>query len=162
MPEIPEGKYMSVQPVTQDHRIQAMMHGPRTFELKTHTGKHVYVIIRLDATFTESEVKEIQDKMSIEANSDRLFETVSVNRESFVEVENTLKAAMPSVVKRDGVNALEGMFSEPGDESNQLFTQEKYQAGAAVGWSGAQMISWVNSKFPLKNGYVPRNSIPDN
>jgi hypothetical protein len=150
MPEIPEGKYISVQPVTEDHRIQPMMYGPGTFELKTHSGTHVYVIIRLDATFTESEVKEIQDKMSIEANSDRLFETGPVNKQSFIEVEDALKAAMPSIVKRDGVNALEGMFTAPGDESSQFFTQEKYQVGAAVGWGGAQMIDNI---YELSGNY---------
>jgi hypothetical protein len=140
MPEIPKGKYMSVQPVTEDHRIQAMMYGPGTFDLTTHTGSHLYLIIRLDATFSEAEVKEIQDQMSIEANSDKLFETVPVNKESFIQVEEALKAKMPSIVKRDGVNALEGMFTDPNDASNELFTEEKYQVGAAIGWGGAQMI----------------------
>ena len=32
MPEIPEGKYMSIQPVTEDHRIQAMKYGAGTFD----------------------------------------------------------------------------------------------------------------------------------
>ena len=63
MPEIPEGKYMSIQPVTEDHRIQAMKYGAGTFDLTTHAGTHLYVIIRLDATFTEAEAKEIQDKI---------------------------------------------------------------------------------------------------
>ena len=33
LPDIPEGKYMSVQPVTEDHRIQPMSYGPGTYEL---------------------------------------------------------------------------------------------------------------------------------
>ena len=40
MPEIPAGKYMSIQPVTEDHRIQAMKYGSGTFDLTTHTGTH--------------------------------------------------------------------------------------------------------------------------
>ena len=32
------------------------------------------------------------------------------------------------------------MFTAPTDESNKLFTQEKYEVGAAVGWGGAQVI----------------------
>jgi len=150
MPKIPEGKYMSVQPVTEDHRIQAMRYGSGTFELKTHTGSHLYLIIRLDATFTEEEVKEIQDQMSIEANSDKLFATLPVNKESFIAVEEALKAKMPAVIKRDGVNALKGMFTDPLDESNQLFTKEKYQLGAALGWGGAQMVDNI---YELSGNY---------
>jgi len=140
MPEIPEGKYMSVQPVTEDHRIQSMKYGPGNFDLTTHFGKHLYLIIRLDRTFTEAEVKEIQDKMVIEANSNEKFATDPVNEQSFTEVENALKAKMPGIIKRDGVHALEGMFTDPSDESSKMFTDEKYQLGAALGWGGAQMI----------------------
>lgn len=140
MPEIPEGKYMSVQPVTEEHRIQAMKYGPGKFDLTTHFGTHLYLVIRLDRTFTEAEVKEIQDKMVIEANSNEKFTTDPVNEQSFTEVENALKAKMPSIVKRDGVHALQGMFTDPRDESAKLFTDEKYQLGAALGWGGAQMI----------------------
>ena len=135
MPEIPEGKYMSIQPVTEDHRIQAMKYGSGTFDLTTHTGTHLYVIIRLDATFTEAEVKKIQDKMSINANSSNSFTANTVNEESFTTVENALKAKMPEVLKRDGfVNATKGMFTDPNDSSIELFTQEKYELGAALGW----------------------------
>lgn len=151
LPEIPEGKYMSIQPVTEDHRIQAMKYGSGTFELTTHTGSHLYVIVRLDATFTEEEAKEIHDKMSISANSDNLFKTVPVNEESFIEVENTLKAKMPSVIERDGVDALKGMFTDPRDASNELFTQEKYEIGAAVGWGGAQMLDNI---YELSGNYL--------
>ena len=141
MPEIPEGKYMSIQPVTEDHRIQAMKYGSGTFDLTTHTGTHLYVIIRLDATFTEAEVKKIQDKMSINANSSNPFTANTVNEESFTTVENALKAKVPEVLKRDGfVNATKGMFTDPNDSSIELFTQEKYELGAALGWGGAQMI----------------------
>lgn len=140
MPQIPEGKYMSVQPVTEDHRIQAMKYGPGKFDLTTHSGTHLYLIIRLDGTFTEAEVKEIQDKMVIEANSDKVFKTAPVNKESFTEVENALKAKTPAMVQRDGENLMQGMFTDPRDESAKMFTDEKYQVGAAIGWGGAQMI----------------------
>ena len=151
MPEIPEGKYMSIQPVTEDHRIQAMQYGAGTFELSTHTGSHLYVIIRLDATFTEAEAKEIHDKMSITANSDNLFSAVPVNKESFTQVEEDLKAKAPAIMKRDGVLALKGFFTDPRDESEELFTEEKYQVGAAVGWGGAQ---WKDNIYELSGNYA--------
>lgn len=150
MPEIPEGKYMSIQPVTEDHRIQAMKYGAGTFDLTTHTGTHLYVIIRLDATFTEAEAKEIQDKMSISANSNNAFSAMSVNEESFTAVENALKAKMPTVIKRDGIGTLKGMFTDPNDASDELFTQEKYEIGAALGWGGAQMIDNI---YELSSNY---------
>ena len=143
MPEIPEGKYMSVQPVTEDHRIQAMNYGPGTFELSTHTGTHLYIILRLDATFTGAEVKEIQDKMFVTAKSDTKFSAVPVTEKSFTEVENGLKRKVPAIVKRDGVHAIKGMFTDPRDDSQKLFTEEKYQVGAALGWGGAQVIDNV-------------------
>ena len=151
MPEIPEGKYMSIQPVTEDHRIQTMKYGAGIFDLTTHMGTHLYVIIRLDATFTEAEAKEIQDKMSISANSNNAFSAMSVNEESFAAVENALKAKMPSVIKRDGVDALKGMFTDPGDASNEIFTQEKYELGAALGWGGAQMVDNI---YELSGNYA--------
>ena len=150
MPEIPEGKYMSIQPVTEDHRIQAMVYGPGTFNLTTHTGSHVYIVIRLDATFTEAEAKEIQDKMVIDANSNERFVTVPVDEKSFIQVEDALKAKMPSIIKRDGVDALKGMFTDPRDDSNELFTEEKYQLGAALGWGGAQMVDNI---YELSGNY---------
>ncbi len=139
MPKIPEGKYISVQPVTEDHRIQPMFYGSGTFELATHTGSHLYVVVRLDATFSEEEAAKIQDQMVINAKSNKLFKAEPVNQESFKIVENELKALMPAIVKRDGVNGLTGMFTAPTDESNKLFTQEKYEVGAAIGWGGAQV-----------------------
>ena len=140
MPDIPEGKYMSIQPVTEDHRIQAMIYGPGKFDLKTHTGTHLYLIIRLDATFTEAEAKEIQDKMTLQAKSNEDFATIPVNKKSFIEVEDALKAKLPAIAKRDGVYGMRGMFTDPTDESGKEFTDEKYQVGAAIGWGGAQMI----------------------
>ncbi len=150
MPEIPEGKYMSVQPVTEDHRIQAMTYGPGTIELTTHIGTHLYVVVRLDATFTEAEAKEIQDKMVITANSDTKFAAVPVNKQSFEDVENALKAKVSAIVKRDGVTATKGMFTDPRDESNKVFTKEKYEIGAALGWGGAQ---WIDNIYEVSGNY---------
>ena len=140
MPEIPKGKYMSIQSVTEDHRIQRMIYGSGTYDLKTHIGTHIYLIVRLDGTFTEEEAKEIQNKMHINAKSNEVFETSPINKESFTEVENALKAKLPSIVNRDGIYGMKGMFTDPSDQSSKDFTDEKYQVGAAVGWGGAQMI----------------------
>jgi len=140
MPKIPDGKYMSVQGVTEDHRIQAMRYGSGTFNLSTHTGEHLYLIIRLDATFTESEAKDIQDLMKIEANSNMEFAAFPVNKNSFYQVENSLKSKLPAIVKADGINLMRGMFTDPRDESGKNFSNEKHQVGAALGWGGAQMI----------------------
>ena len=69
IPPVPEGKYVSVQPVTMDHRIQPMSYGSGTFELATHYGSHMYLVIRLDSTLTEAEANAIQDGMVINAAS---------------------------------------------------------------------------------------------
>lgn len=143
MPEIPEGKYMSVQPVTEDHRIQAMKYGAGTFDLSTHIGDHLYVVIRLDATFSETEAKKYQDEMVINASSNNKFSASPVNKISFNTVENSLKAKIAGITKRDGINALTGMFTDARDESNSLFNEEKYQVGAAIGWGGAQAVDNV-------------------
>ena len=55
IPPVPEGKYVSVQPVTMDHRIQPMSYGSGTFELAAHYGSHMYLVIRLDSTLSEAE-----------------------------------------------------------------------------------------------------------
>ncbi|WP_338219454.1 DUF1214 domain-containing protein [Algoriphagus sp. oki45] len=139
MPEIPKGKYISVQPVTEDHRIQAMKYGSGSFDLSTHTGTHLYLIVRLDGTFSEEEAKAIQDQMLIQAQSVNLFKTQPVNQESFNRVELELKSKMPAILERDGIYGMRGMFTDPNDASVKDFTEEKYQVGAAVGWGGAQM-----------------------
>ena len=150
IPEIPEDKYVSVMSVTEDHRIQAMRYGPGTYDLTTHTGTHLFVAIRLDATFSKDEAQAIQDKMVIAANSDEKFTTTPINKESFTEVEDALKAKLPALVKRDGPHALHGMFTDARDESNELFTDEKYQVGAAVGWGGAQIVDNI---YELSGNY---------
>ena len=140
MPSIPEGKYMSVQPVTEDHRIQPMYYGAGTFDLATHAGNHLYLVIRLDATFTEAEAAKIQDQMQINANSNKLFTAEPVTKASFTAVENELKAKMPAITQRDGKDALVGMFTAPTDDSKKLYSTEKYEVGAAIGWGGAQDV----------------------
>jgi hypothetical protein len=150
MPKVPNGKYISLQLGTEDHRIQPMFYGSGTFELSTHTGNYLYVVTRLDATFTETEAAKLQDKMVIKANSNKNFKAEPVNQKSFTTVEDNLKAKMPAIVKRDGISAISGMFTAPTDASNELFTQEKYEVGAAVGWGGAQAIDNI---YELSGNY---------
>lgn len=165
MPELPEGKYISVQPITEDHHIQPMYYGGGTFDLSTHRGKHLYLVIRLDATFTEKEAAMYQDQMKINANSAELFTSESVNQASFKKVEDELKAKMPMINKRDGSAALTGMFTGFNDESTKLFTQEKYEVGAAIGWGGAQMIDniyEVSGNYPIDTCYQATFEDPKN
>jgi hypothetical protein len=165
MPEVPEGTYMSVQPVTEDHRIQAMRYGPGTFELSAHMGTHLYIVIRLDSRLSPEEAASIQDQMSISANSSTRFGATPVNRRSFEEVENALKAMMPAITERDGPRALEGMFTDARDESNAMFTEEKYQVGAAIGWGGAQMVDniyEVSGGFPADTPHQATFEDPQN
>ena len=42
------------------------------------------------------------------------------------------------------------MFTDPQDSSNELFTQEKYELGAALGWGGAQMVDNI---YELSGNY---------
>ena len=150
LPDVPEGKYMSVQPVTEDHRIQPMSYGPGTFELATHTGSHVYLIVRLDATFSEEEAARYQDQMSITAVSDKMFKAEPVEPESFEQIETELKAKTPMLVKRDGILALRGGFTAPTDESRGLHDEDKYQIMAAGGWGGAQ---WKDNIYEISGTY---------
>lgn len=165
MPDVPEGKYISVQPVTEDHRIQPMFYGSGTFELNTHKGSHLYLVIRLDATFTESEAARFQDQMVINAKSNNPFKAEPVNRESFKAVEDKLKAKMPSITERDGKDALVGMFTAPTDASDKLFTQEKYEVGAAIGWGGAQDVDniyEVSGNYPADSCHQATFQDPKN
>ena len=140
LPKIPKGKYMSLQLVTEDHRIPPMKYGAGKYNLTTHFGSHVYAIIRLDATFTKDEAKKYQDQMSVTSNSNNMFNALPVNKKSFYEVENALKAKTPKLLKENPTEALFGMFTAPTDASEKLFTKEKYALGAALGWGGAQLI----------------------
>ncbi len=165
IPEVPEGKYVSVQPVTEDHRIQPMFYGAGTFELSTHEGTHLYLVVRLDSTFSEAEAAQYQDKMSINAKSNIPFKAEPVNQESFKTTEDALKAMMPAITKRDGKDALVGMFTAPNDDSNKLFSQEKYEVGAAIGWGGAQAadnIYEVSGNFPADTCHEAKFQDPKN
>ncbi len=150
LPDVPDGKYMSFQPVTEDHRIQPMSYGPGTYELATHTGSHLIVIARLDATFSEEEAARYQDQMLISANSDKTFSAEPIEPESFKRVENELKAKTPMLVKRDGLLALRGGFTSPTDESRGLHDEDKYQIMAAGGWGGAQ---WKDNIYEISGSY---------
>ncbi|MFD2167453.1 DUF1254 domain-containing protein [Thalassotalea euphylliae] len=151
MPDIPKGKYMSIQPVTEDHRIQAMRYGSGKFDLTTHIGTHVYVVVRLDSTFTQEEASKIQDQMKIVAKSDNKYQSGQFDKASFEKVEMDLKTQMLKILKRDGAEALYGMFTDPKDASKELYTQEKYAVGAAIGWGGAQLadnVYEVSGNYP--------------
>ncbi|MFK7848128.1 MAG: DUF1214 domain-containing protein [Rhodothermales bacterium] len=150
LPDIPEGKYMSIQPVTEDHRIQPMSYGPGTYALATHMGSHLYVILRLDATFSEEEAARYQDQVEVRANSDKMFSREPVERESFARVENELKAKTGMLVKRDGILALRGGFTAPTDESRGEHDIDKYRIMAASGWGGAQ---WKDNIYEVSGRY---------
>lgn len=165
IPKLSTDRYVSVEVLTEDHRIQAMKYGSGTFELSTHTGTHVYVLVRLDSRFPPEEARQLQDQMVITANSNNKFSAVPVNKKSFDEVENALKAKMPAIVKRDTINAITGMFTDPRDDSNKLFTEEKYQVGAAIGWAGAQLVDniyEVSGNYPDNKCYQATFEDPQN
>ena len=165
IPELPTDRYVSVEPITEDHRVQAMEYGSGTFELSTHTGAYMYIVVRLDSRFPKEEARQLQDQMIITANSNNKFAAVPVNKKSFDEVENTLKAQMPAIVKRDGIDAITGMFTDPRDDSKKLFTEEKHQVGAAIGWAGAQLVDnvyEVSGNYPSDTCYQATFEDPQN
>ena len=155
LPEVPElegGTYMSLEVVTEDHRVQPMTYGPGKFNLTAHEGDHVYALVRLDARFSVEEANAIQDKMSITAKSSKAFDTVQVDKESFHKVEADLKAQMPGLMKTNPSEATFGMFTAPTDNSKELFVQKKYAIGAAIGWGGAQLVDnlyEVSGNYPM-------------
>lgn len=141
LPEIEEGMYMSMEVITEDHRIQAMKYGGGTYSLRTHTGEHVQVLIRLDARYSVEEAWEIRNQIKINANSSNpyVYEGVAYDHDAFKATEKGLKDQIFDIIAQDGANALSGMFTSPDDASDELFVQNKYQVGAAVGWGGAQL-----------------------
>lgn len=152
MPELPKGKYMSVEGITEDHRIQPMVYGGGTFNLTTHTGDHLYLVIRLDATFTPEEVIKYQDQMKITAKSNKPFTTGQVDKTSFYETEHSLKAQVPQILKEGGPEATFGMFTAPTDSSKELFVKKKYAVGSAIGWGGAQLVDniyEISGNYPM-------------
>jgi len=148
LPAVPEGKYISVQPVTEDHRIQPMSYGSGTYQLATHYGKHLYLIVRLDSTFSEEEANALQDAMVIDAGSAEPFRAEPVDKEAFVAVENTLRQKLGELLATYGANVNEGMFTAPTDDSRGLYTFDKYTVGAAVGWGGAQYKDNIYESSP--------------
>ena len=103
--------------------------------------------------------------MAIKAKSNNLFKAEPVNQESFKEVEDALKAQLPAITKRDGKDAMVGMFTAPTDDSNKLFTQEKYEVGAAIGWGGAQEIDniyEVSGNYPADTCHIATFQDPKN
>ena len=165
IPSVPEGKYVSVQPVTMDHRIQPMSYGSGTFELATHYGSHMYLVIRLDSTLTEAEANAIQDGMAIDAASAQPFSAEPVNKESFDTVELSLRQKLPDLVKTHGPNMVNGMFTAPTDDSRGMFDFDKYTVGAAVGWGGAQLADNLyesSPNFPAEGCYSATFEDPDN
>jgi hypothetical protein len=166
LPEVPEGKYLSMQPVTEDHRTQPMSYGGGTYELATHTGSHVYIILRLDATFTEAEVRQYQNQVLITARADDPFLAEPVNRDSFYEVEDALKERRAQLVKREGpIAAGMGMFTAPTDDSRAYYTPEKHQIASAAGWGGAQMrdnIYELTPNMPAEGCYQATFEDPGN
>ena len=156
IPPVPEGKYVSVQPVTMDHRIQPMSYGSGTFELATHYGSHMYLVIRLDSTLTEAEANAIQDGMVINAASAQPFSAEPVNKESFDAVELSLRQKLPDLVKTFGPDMGKGMFTAPTDDSRGMYDFDKYTVGAAVGWGGAQLVDNLyesSPNFPAEGCY---------
>jgi hypothetical protein len=138
LPEMPEGKYLSMQPVTEDHRPQPMSYGGGTFQLATHTGTHLVVIIRLDSRLTPKQAQSYQSKMRIDANSNELFSAAPIEKSSFDQVENDLKEHVSELIKRLGFAKFSAiMFSSPTDESRGYYQPEINQVAAAVGWGGA-------------------------
>ena len=165
IPELPEGKYVSVQPVTMDHRIQPMSYGSGTFELATHFGSHMYLVIRLDSTLSQAEANAIQDGMSIDAASANPFSAEPVNKESFDAVELALRQKLPAMVQEYGAQMVYGMFTAPTDASRGLYSFDKYTVGAALGWGGAQLadnLYETSANFPAEGCYSATFEDPDN
>lgn len=148
LPEIPAGKYMSLEVITEDHRIQPMEYGAGTYNLTTHTGDYVHVIVRLDSTFSTDEIRKYQDQMQITAKSNNTFESIQVDKVSFDKVEHGLKVQVLDLLRTQGPEATFGMFTNPTDASKELFNKQKYAVGAAVGWGGAQIVDNVYELSP--------------
>jgi hypothetical protein len=157
LPNVPEGTYMSMQPLTEDHRPQPMSYGPGTFELATHTGDHIVVIIRLDSNFSPEQAKLYQQQMTINAVSHQRFYTQPVEPESFASIEKQLKADVMTLIKKEGPLVLSTtLFSSPTDESRGIYTPEKNQVAAAVGWGGSlakDNIYETSPNFPANGCY---------
>ena len=91
LPPVPDGKYISVQPVTENHRIQPMSYGSGTYQLATHYGTHLYLVVRLDSTLSQEEANALQDAMAIDAASAKPFQAEPVDEDTFRAVEVSLR-----------------------------------------------------------------------
>ena len=165
LPPVPEGKYISVQPVTEDHRIQPMSYGSGTYHLATHFGSHLYLIVRLDSTLSQEEANALQDAMVIDAASAEPFLAEPVDKDAFEAVERSLREKLVELVTADPGNVARGMFTAPTDDSRGLYTFDKYTVGAAVGWGGAQLrdnLYESSPDYPAKGCYEATFEDPDN
>ena len=165
LPPVPEGKYISVQPVTEDHRIQPMSYGSGTYQLATHFGSHLYLIVRLDSTLSQEEANALQDAMVIDAASAEPFLAEPVDKDAFEAVERSLREKLVELVTADPGNVARGMFTAPTDDSRGLYTFDKYTVGAAVGWGGAQLrdnLYESSPDYPAKGCYEATFEDPDN
>ena len=109
LPKVPEGTYMSIQPVTEDHRPQAMSYGPGTYQLETHTGEHMIVIIRLDSNLSTEKAKQYQNKMIInEITNSKLkkeifisfFKELILNEQKNSEQINNINKVIDKIEKK--------------------------------------------------------------
>ena len=142
-----------------------MSYGSGTFELATHYGSHMYLIVRLDNTLSEAEANAIQDGMAINAGSAQPFAAEPVNRESFDAVEQSLRAKLSELVATFGGDAVYGMFTAPTDDSRGLYDFDKYTVGAAIGWGGAQLgdnLYESSPNYPAEGCYSATFDDPDN
>ena len=165
LPPVPEGKYISVQPVTEDHRIQPMSYGSGTYQLATHFGSHLYLIVRLDSTLSQEEANALQDAMVIDAASAEPFLAEPVDKDTFEAVERSLREKLVELATADPGNVAKGMFTAPTDDSRGLYTFDKYTVGAAVGWGGAQLrdnLYESSPDYPAKGCYEATFEDPDN
>lgn len=165
LPPVPEGKYISVQPVTEDHRIQPMSYGSGTYHLATHFGSHLYLIVRLDSTLSQEEANALQDAMVIDAASAEPFLAEPVDKDAFEAVERSLREKLVELVTADPGNVARGMFTAPTDDSRGLYTFDKYTVGAAAGWGGAQLrdnLYESSPDYPAKGCYEATFEDPGN
>lgn len=164
MPQIPEGKYMSIMAITLDHKIQPMEYGAGEFELSTHIGDHIFLAVRLDATFSQAEANAIQDQMKIVAGSDELLSVEAYNHKSFDKVEMGLKSQMPALFAKEGKQALLNMFTDH-EQKYDTFNDTKWKIGSAVGWGGAlktDNIYEISGNMPTDVCYQATFEDPEN
>ena len=149
MPDVPDGMYISMQPVTEDHRPQPMSYGGGTFELATHTGTHLILILRFDSRFSSEEVANYQSQVRVDANSSNLYSAEPLDEDSFKSVEDELKADMGGLAQKYGLVGITAtLFSSPTNESRGYYKPEINQTAAAIGWGGALAIDNIYETSP--------------